>query len=229
MKYIYPIDFDADFSVDGGAITNSYRLHDGAIDLNATDISNADRVQFDFDSVLTPDSVAIYVTSGTGTAEILNSPSNQVIAPTGISAGWNIITIATSASVDWYVEFASVSSLLVAEIFFAYELDFPWRYDLGATEQAQFGVDLVTGMGGGEFTNKRHDEKTLRNWNWRSFSEANKTSYKAMVTAIGGIYAKILWYDGSSYHWVRLQNTPIYTEQTFGSYGLGQGTRSQLQ
>ena len=84
-------------------------------------------------------------------------------------------------------------------------------------------------MGGGEFANKRHDEKTLRNWSWRSFSEANKTAYKAMVTAIGGIYAKILWFDGSSYHWVRLQNTPVYTEQTFGSYGLGQGTRSQLR
>ncbi|GAI73460.1 unnamed protein product, partial [marine sediment metagenome] len=73
-------------------------------------------------------------------------------------------------------------------------------YDLGATEQAQFGVDLTIGQGGGEFANKRHDEKTLRNWNWRTFSEANKTAYKAMVTAIGGIYAKVLWYDGSRFN-----------------------------
>ncbi len=228
MKFIYPIEFDATFSVDNGSIPNSYRINDGAIDLGST-LTAADRVQFDFSSSLTPDSVAIYVLSGSGTVDIRDSSSNVIIGSTAISAGWNIITIATGASVDWYVHVLTTSSLIVGEIFFAFEFDFPWRYDLGATEQAQFGVSLVTGQGGGEFTNKNHDEKTLRNWNWRTFSEANKTAYKAMVTAIGGIYAKILWFDDSTHHWIRLQNTPIYTEQTFGAYGLGQPTRSQLQ
>ncbi len=228
MKYVYPIDFDADFSVDNGSITNAYRIHDGAIDLGAT-ITINDRVQFDYDTVKTPDSVAIYVTSGSGNVSIRTAQTTGEEATGAISAGWNIITIGSGSSVDWYVHFTSVSSLVVAEIYFSDEFDFPWRYDLGATEQAQFGVSLVTGQGGGEFSNKNHNEKTLRNWNWRTFSEANKTAYKAMVTAIGGIYAKILWFDDTTYHWIRLQNTPVYTEQTFGAYGLGQPTRSQLQ
>ena len=228
MKFIYPIDIDATFSVDNGTITNNYRIHDGAIDFGAT-VANADRVQFDFDTADIPDSVAIYVVSGTGTAEILNSPTNQVIAPTAITAGWNVITVGSGSSQDWYVEFASVSSLVIGEIFFADEFSFPYRYDLGHTHQQLFGVDLKTSEGGGEFANKRHDEIFLRNWNSRSYSETNKTNYRTMLTAIGGIYAKLLWYDDSSYHWIRLSDIPAFREDTFESYSFGQGIRSQLQ
>ena len=229
MKFIYPIDIDATFSVDNGTVTNNYRVHDQAIDLGAS-MSVDDRLQWDFDSSLSPDSCAIYVLSGSGTVDITTASGTEVRRGNeSITAGWNVITIPSGTSIDWYIEIEASSSLVIAEAFFAYEFDFPYRYDLGHTEQSTFGVDVTTGMGGGEFANKRHGEKTLRNWNWRSFSETNKTDYKTMLTAISGTYAKVLWYDDSSYHFVRLQDTPIFTEETFQIYNLGQGTRSQLQ
>ena len=230
MKFIYPIELDSVLSEYAGSFTNSYRANDGAIDFAMTGIGNTDAIRFTLSAAMVADSVAIYVESGTGTANIhKNFTPSASLGSGSLSAGWNIITFTETTSQYWNIVFSGVSSLEVSEIFVAYTFDFAYRYDLGHTHQQQFGVDLKTSKGGGEFANKRHDEIFLRNWNNRSYSETNKTNYQAMLTDIGGIYAKLLWYDDSSYHWIRLQDIPAFREDTFESYSFGQGIRSQLQ
>lgn len=228
MKYIYPIDVDGTLSEDSGSFTNSYRANDGAIDLAVTGIANTERLKILTAATEISDCFAMYVTSGTATVTVKKDAGLTQIGTGSVSAGWNIITYASDASAtQWFAEFSSVSSLEFSEMFFAYTFDFPYNYDLGNTDQSIFGVDIATSEGGTEFTNKRHNEKFLKKWNWRSFSETNKTAYKAMLTSIDGFRAKILWYDDSSYHWIRLPQT-IFTESAFEIHDLPGGAREQL-
>ena len=233
MKFIYPVDIDSVVTAYAGSFTNMERVNNGSIDFAMTGIDNTDAIRFTLSATKSVDCVAIYVTSGTGTVDIHKdfSPGDS-LAQEAISAGWNIIEITEANGQYWNIVFSGVSSLQVAEIFPAQTFDFPYNYDLGNTDQSIFGVDIVTSEGGNEFTNKRHAEKFLKNWNWRSFSETNKTAFKAMLTAIDGIRAKILWDSSTSgsavYNWIRLPSVPVFTEETYGAYGLPGGAREQL-
>ena len=229
MKFIYPIDIDATYSVDNGTITNDYLINDGAIDTAAT-VSNGDRVQFDFSSSVNPTQIVVYLNSGSGSIVVKRTSSKTLVSTTAIStAGWTIIDISSTASDEWYCEFTVPAAMTISEVFFAHTFTFPYQYDLGNTKQYQFGVDLAMGIGGGEFANKRHDAKTLRDWNSTSYSGTNVTAYETMLTAIGGTYAKLLWYDDTSYHYIRLKDTPVFSEETYDRWGFGQGIRTQLQ
>jgi len=233
MKFIYPVEIDSVVTAYSGAFVNMERVNDGAIDFAMTGIANTETIRFTLSATKSVDCVAIYVTSGTGTANIHKdfSPGSS-IGSGSLSAGWNIITITEANGQYWNIVFSSVSSLTVAEIFPGQTFDFPYNYDLGNTDQSIFGVDVVTSEGGNEFTNKRHAEKFLKNWNWQSFSTTNKTAYKAMLTAIDGIRTKILWDSSTSgsavYNWIRLPSVPVFTEETYGAYGLPGGAREQL-
>lgn len=229
MRYVYPIYFDAALTVDGGSITNSYLLNNGAIDFAAS-ISDNDRVRFNFAAYqsVNPNYVAIYVNSGSGNAVVKRTTGKITVSTTALSTGWNVIAISSTTSSNWYVEFTGTSSLEVSEVFFAYGFEFPYNYDLQNTERSVFGVDLTTSEGGIEFANKRHEEIVLKNWDWRNFSETDKTNYKAMLTTIGCFWLKILWFDDSAYNWIRFQAPPMFTEAGYQAHDTQGSTRSQL-
>ena len=49
-----------------------------------------------------------------------------------------------------------------------------------------------------------------------------------MLDAVDGIRAKVLWYDDSTYNWIRFSDIPVFKEDTYQAHSFRQGTRSQL-
>ena len=231
MKFVYPVYPDATTSAHAGSFTNMYRANDGSIDAAMTGIDNTDDIEFALDTSRTVDSVAIYVTTGTATVNIHKNASPSASLGSGsISAGWNIVTVsAGQASQYWHVVFSSVSSVEVSEIFPAYTFDFPYGYDLGNTDASIFGVDSVDSRGGSNFSNKRHAERFIKDWTWGTFSDTNKTAYKAMITAVDGVRSKFLWYDeDSAYQWVKFIEPPTFNREAYDAHTVSTKIIEQL-
>ena len=228
MRIVYPIDIDATMTEDSGNFTDGYRFNNGAIDFAVTGVADTERIKYLFSSSVNPTYLAIYVSSGSGSVIIKRTASKTTVSTTALSTGWNVIAISSTASDQWYLEFTSVSSLEINEAFFAYGFEFPYRYEPKNTHTKEYGVDLKTTQGGGEYTNKRHGPKFIKGWKNKSYSETNQSDYWDMLDAIDGIRAKVLWYDDSAYHWIRFDKIPVFTEDTYEAYSFSHGVRQQL-
>ncbi len=226
MKYYYPIDIDAIMTVSAGSFTNEFFANDQNIGFSVTDVSNGDRLRWLFDTAKQPDFLAIYVTSGSGNVIIKDDPGNTV-STTALSIGWNIIAV-TGSSQDWYIEFSGVSSLQFSEAYFAYVFTFPYNYQLGNSFRRVYGVDSVSNSVGDEFTNKRHDAKWIRSFDWKNFSQANIELYEAFDLAVDGTRAKFIFDDGDDLWWVKQTVGINYTEAGCSAYDPSSGLRQQL-
>ena len=90
---------------------------------------------------------------------------------------------------------------------------------LSGNEGKSFGNDVVTSYGGVEFSNLRHEGKRFYNFNLDHVNETYKTNLETMRDAVRGSHYKLLYYDGSTYHYVRLSNDSLqFKEVAVGVY-----------
>ena len=107
-------------------------------------------------------------------------------------------------------------------------LTFENEPDIGiATYCKSFATDLNTSLGGVEYANKRHEPKTTWQLNFSNISQTfknNLVSFEQDVTN----FKKFVYYDDSSYHYVRLDSPIKFTEVAFERFSASLKLREQL-
>ena len=115
----------------------------------------------------------------------------------------------------------------LTEIIIGTKLEFENEPDIGIATQEIFGTDLNTSLGGVEYANKRHEPKTTFQLNFSNISQTfknNLVSFEQDVTN----FKKFVYYDDSTYHYVRLDSPIKFTEVAFQRFSASLKLREQL-
>ena len=106
----------------------------------------------------------------------------------------------------------------MTEAFVAKQYSFGVNPSLGGTEGENFGIDIGKTWGGITHSNKRHDGLTEWSWFWEYLPASEKTLLETWNNAVEGSRLKFLYYDGTSYHWVRQTSKLVFTQTAFQAY-----------
>ena len=223
-----------DFAADATSATNETRLTDVSIATAAGMPAQYDTVQFDLTaSGNTIDSIAVYSTaedaddldwyaSDSATSNAYNTGITGSSMAT-VSAGWTVrtgVTVSSSSPATryYYMRQSAGANNTLTEVILGTKLDLT-NVKLTGAEGINYGNDLMISHGGNEFSNQRHGGKKFWNFSLGHCSSTYKTSLEAMREAVDGAHYKILYYDGSSYNYVRMSDDSLrFKEIAYGVY-----------
>ena len=223
-----------DFAADATSATNETRLTDVSIGAAAGMPAQYDTIQFDLGATgNTIDSIAVYSTAedtddidwyGSDSATS-NAYSTFITSSTmaTVSAGWTVRTGVTISSASpskryYYLRQSAGGNNTLTEVILGTKLDLT-NVDLSGTEGKIHGNKIITSQGGIEYSNKRHDGKKFWNFDLKFINSTYKTNLETMRTATVGSHYKFLYYDGSSYNYVRMSDDSLrFTEVAVGVY-----------
>ena len=84
-------------------------------------------------------------------------------------------------------------------------------------------------LGGVDYVLNVHDGQEIITISFQNISNTFKTNLTTMQDALLGQRKKFLYYDGSSFHWVRLEQTLTFTEIADGRFATQIKLRQQIQ
>ena len=226
---------DGTFTVTSSDISNEHAIADQSLSLAVTNMDNEDTIRIDFGSTVTVTDVLTYNNSTTQEEDDLgwyyNSSgtnlgtlfgSNQQFPP-----GWDLVSASSQTARYWYARSIHADYAGLAEVIMGVPLEFENEPDIGIATQEIFATDLNTSYGGVEYANKRHEPKTTFQLNFSNISQTfknNLVSFEQNVTN----FKKFVYYDDSSYHYVRLDSPIKFTEVAFQRFSASLKLREQL-
>ena len=210
--------------------TNESRLTDLSLSTAAGFPANFDAVRFDLSSSGNAiDSIAIH-SNGSDTDDVNFYGSDN--AGTGVfssfisgsgftdefTAGWTVKAAALSNSTR-YVYMRSGGELnIFTEVILGKKLDLT-NVNLSGNEGVEYGNDALESYGGVRFSNQRHGARKFFDFNLSFVNETYKTSLETMRDSVKGSHYNLLYYDGSTYHYVKLSDKSlVFKEVAFGVY-----------
>ncbi len=215
--------------VENTDVTNEARLTDVSTATAAGFPADFDMVRFNLsDSGNTFDSIAVHANGGD--EDDLNfygssSPTSSLSFISGsnftnaFTAGWNVRDADVSSSNQYVFMRATGGALnIFTEVILGTKLNLT-NVTLSGSEGKSFGNDVVTSYGGIEFSNLRHEGKRFYNFNLNHVNETYKTNLETMRDAVRGSHYKFLYYDDSTYHYVRMSKDSLqFKEVAVGVY-----------
>lgn len=223
--------FDSEIST----VTNHGRANDmstGTIITNYNS-SGSDTIRFSTGSSQSANVIALYFAEAEtdditlyGHATSNTAMSTSVKAMTTFSKGWNVFTF-TGNYRYWFMRAMTGNISNLAEVIIGTKYDFDVNFDLNNKIGEEFGTDILTSYGGKEYANKRHDPKKTWEWNWSYLSASQKTSLESLNSAVQD-YKKFIYYDETSYHYVRMTKPLNFTEVAPNTYSTAIRLREQL-
>ena len=223
--------FDSDIS----PVTNHRRANDMSISSVITNYnsSNADTIRFSTSSSQSANVIALYFTSAEpddltlyGHASSSTIMTTSVLAMTTFSEGWNIFTISGTYKY-WFLRAITGHINNLAEVIIGTKYDFDVNFDLNNKLGEEFGTDVITSYGGNEYANKRHNPKTTWDWKWSNISSSMKTSLEGVRDSVQD-HKKFIYWDETSYHYVRMTEPMNFTEVAVSTYSTNIKLREQL-
>jgi len=220
---------------DGTTITNEERVVDMSISTAPTDWATSDALQFNLGSAKDVSFIAMYF-NATETSDISlyaddsasgTLDNTAVDITSSFSVGWNISTFSSLSKQYWVLNAQSGAIEGLTEVILGEKLEFENEPDIGIATQEIFATDLNTSYGGVEYANKRHDPKTTWQLNFSNISTAFKNNLVRFETEVTN-YKKFVYYDDSSYHYVRLDSPIKFTEVAFQRFSASLKLREQL-
>ena len=223
------------FSASASAITNEHRIIDQSIGQAVTSFDDEDVIRIDLGSAKTVSNILYHNNSTSDETDDLiiyyNSSATNIgtqWATNSISPpGWDISTASSQTAQYWYIRSSSGTFSGFTEVILGVPLEFENEPDIGIATQEIFATDLNTSLGGVEYANKRHEPKTTFQLNFSNISQTfknNLVSFEQDVTN----FKKFVYYDDSSYHYVRLDSPIKFTEVAFQRFSASLKLREQL-
>lgn len=214
--------------VPGAALTNEERAIDQSIGLAVSSWAQNDMLRIDLGaSPGTPDRFAIIfnateddnlkVYAGAHATDLTVSTEVLSLTSQFVANVWTVSAFDTSpGNVRYYfIRSSSAGGLVsVLEIIIGKIYTFEQKLIQGGRIGDIPGVDILTSHGGIEYSNKRHNPRTQWSNMWKGLSSTNKTNLESFRSDVGINHKKFLYYDGSSYHWVRMtEDSLIFTNE----------------
>ena len=224
------------FSLSSSAITTDHRIIDQSIVHAVSSFDDEDAIRIDLGSAKTVSNVLMHNNSATQETNdlwIYYSSSNSdigvawAINSTTPPASWDISTASSQTARYWYLRSEDGVYSGLTEVILGVPLTFENEPDIGIATQEIFATDLNTSLGGVEYANKRHEPKTTFQLNFSNISETfknNLVSFEQDVTN----FKKFVYYDDSTYHYVRLDSPIKFTEVAFQRFSASLKLREQL-
>ena len=223
------------FSESASAVTNEHRIIDQSTSQSISSFDDEDGIRIDLSSNKAVDFILWHM-SGSDAQKLrfyysTNSTSSlQLITTTQdgeLGTGWNIETFSSQSKRYWFIEAHEGTVDNITELILGSALTFENEPDIGIATQEIFATDLNTSLGGVEYANKRHEPKTTWQLNFSNISQTfknNLVSFEEDVTN----FKKFVYYDNSSYHYVRLDSPIKFTEVAFQRFSASLKLREQL-
>jgi len=229
----------------GNTVANEHRISDDSIGSAVSSYGSSinDTIQFDLGGSYACDVIAIYLSASSAanlelyyssSASNMGTDSSDPSVPlttspamsTNHDAGWNIRTFTEITDRYWYVR-ATGGDITPSEIIIGKKYDFDVNFDLNNKLGEEFGTDVITSYGGNEYSNKRHNPKTTWDWKWSNISSSMKTSLEGVRDSVQD-HKKFIYYDETSYHYVRMVSPMDFTEVAYQRYSTNIKLREQL-
>jgi hypothetical protein len=235
------------FSTTTGKVDNEVRTIDQSI-VNSSLIDGtfngetaySGSIRIDLGSSLAVNCVAVYLpadivpdvkihtgdSATTGFAQFGSTSSSP-------SAGWTVFTD-TEVTHRYIIiniyDSVTFSDIAVNEIILGNKYDFDITPNTGIVEGRLSGSDINKSYGAVEYSYKRHELIKTWDWQWDVPTTAIKTSLEAIETAVDLNYKKLIYYDGTTYYWVRIQpNSFKFTWQAYNFWTTPMSLVQQLQ
>lgn len=230
------------FSVTSDAVADHERVSDQNIGTVITNVAANDAIAYQVGSAVTADTVAVYFTGDDGVTADGNEMT--VYAGTAINAltrpssghsfgsnngGWAVGNFAEQSNKTKFVLEFNEALTNVSEVLFGKKLSFEVEPDINVRTAKDYGTEIQKSMGGVEYAINVHDGQQVHTISFQNISSTFKDSLITMQDALKGQGKKFLYYDSSSYHWVRLDKTMQFTEVADGRFSTQIIMRQQIQ
>ena len=223
------------FSVSASDVTNEHYINDQSIGHAVTSFDNEDMIRIDLGSSKTASDIILYNNGSKEFNDLFVYHSSSATGSLTLKlelnttfVGWNADSLTSAGNFQyWFLRSEDGTYGGLSEVILCVPLIFENEPDIGIATQEIFATDINTSIGGVEYANKRHEPKTTWTLNFSNISQNfkdNLVSFEQDVTN----FKKFVYYDDSSYHYVRL-NAPIkFTEVAFQRFSASLKLREQL-
>ena len=223
------------FTLSNTQVTNEHYIIDQSIAQAVTSFGDEDMIRIDLRADYTVSDIILYNNGAKDFNDLFvyggssgTSNLNLRLELNTTFAGWNANTLTSSSSFRyWFLRSEDGSYDGLTEVILGVPLTFENEPDIGIATQEIFATDLNTSLGGVEYANKRHEPKTTWQLNFSNISQTfknNLVSFEQDVTN----FKKFVYYDDSSYHYVRLDSPIKFTEVAFERFSASLKLREQL-
>ena len=117
----------------------------------------------------------------------------------------------------------------ISEILIGSKLAFEVEPDVNVKTKRDYGTQVNKSLGGVEYAINVHDAQEVFSITFQNISSTFKDNLITMQDSLKGQAKKFVWYDGSSFHWVRLENTLTFTEIADSRFSTSISMRQQIQ
>ena len=237
--------FGSGFSA-SDSLTNHKRVSDQNIGTVISVVNANDAIAYTLGTAATANAIAVYFTGDDGVTangdEITIRAGNTVNALTAAGksfasthSGWSVSNVHDSGNYTdvgnysiWCVEFNEALTN-ISEILIGRKLDFEIEPDVNVQTSIDYENQIQRSLGGVEYALNINSGQQLITISFQNVSSTFKDNLTTMQNALKGESTKFLYYDGSSYHWVRLDKPLVFTEVADGRFATQISLRQQIQ
>ena len=224
----------------GTTVTSHERSSDQNIGTAISGIADRDAIEYAVGSTATANAAAVYFNAddGISSGTIMNffidtdraSLANKGTISAVSAAGWAVTDLTETSANKFFVEFTgSITDNVITEILIGKKLSFEVEPDVNVQTKRDYGTSVQKSLGGIEYALNTHDAQEVSTISFQNISSTFKTNLLSMEDDLKGQSKKFLWYDGSSFHWVRLISPMTFNEIADGRFSTQIVMRQQIQ
>ena len=219
-------------------INSHERVSDHNIATVISGIDDRDAIEYAVGSSATADAAAVYFTGDDGVSsgtimtffvdtDRASLPSKGTISAVS-GAGWAVTDLTETTGTKFFTEFnASVAN--VSEILIGKKLNFEVEPDVNVRSSIDYNNEINSSLGGVEYSINVNPGQEVITISFQNISSTFKTNLITMQDALKGEATKFLYFDGTNYHWVRLDKPMTFTEIADGRFSTQLKMRQQIQ
>ena len=163
------------------------------------------------------------------TGRIDSAMSSQVVTFGSTDNNWKIGTFTNVADrIQFSLEFNETITN-VSEIMFGTKLDFEIEPDVNIQSSIDYQNEINRSLGGVEYAINVNPGQEVFTISFQNISSTFKSDLITMQDHLKGESKKFVWYDGTNYHWVRLDKPLTFTEIADGRFSTQITMRQQIQ
>ena len=219
-------------------ITDHERASDQNIGTIISAIADLDALEYAVGSSVTANAAAVYFTgddgisSGTIMTFFIDTdraalPSKGTISAVS-GAGWATTDLTETTGTKFFAEFnASVTN--VSEVLIGKKLSFEIEPDVNIQSSINYENSIQKSLGGVEYSLNINPGQEVTTIGFQNISSTFKDALVEMQNQLKGESKKFVWFDGTNYHWVRLDKSMQFTEIADGRWSTQIKMRQQIQ
>jgi len=221
------------------AVTDHERASDQNIGTIISAIAANDAICYQVGSEVTANAVAVYFTGDDG----VTAGGDEMTIRTGTAldglggadsfastdSGWIVndfteVTSKTKFCVEFNEALTNISEILIGS-----KLSFEVEPDVNIQSSIDYNNEINTSLGGVSYVLNVNPGQEVTTIGFQNISSTFKTNLTTMQDALKGEAKKFVWYDGTSFHWVRLDKPMTFTEIADGRFSTQLVLRQQIQ